>query len=211
MRISSVLILPAALAMAAQTGPRLIEKSAADYTEEARLARLEGSALVTLVVDEDGTSRDVHITRPIGLGLDDKAIESVKQWQFVPAKQDEKPVLSVIHVDVDFRLLIGRGDWHLARAAFDTPAGATRPVLIKAEYPEAERSEQSAAVTVSFLVDEQGVPADLHADKSSDPRWEDEIVRTASAWRFRPATADGHAVSVHCTLDFMRGHTTESE
>ena len=178
------------------------------------MARLEGFALVTLVVDDDATLRDVHITRPIGLGLDEKAIAAVKDWQFAPATEGEKPVQAVTRVDVNFRLLIGRDDWHLSRAAFDTAPGTDRPVLISAEYPEAQKSEDYAAVTVSFTIDEQGVPTGVHADKSSDPKWELEIVQMVTNWRFHPALSGGHgghAVRAGCTLDFARGHLTASE
>ena len=69
---SLVLILAALPVLTEPAGPRVIERTAPDYTDEARLARLQGSALVSLVVAEDATLRDVHITRPIGLGLDEK-------------------------------------------------------------------------------------------------------------------------------------------
>jgi TonB family protein len=48
--------------------------------------------------------RDVQVTRPLGMGLDEKAIEAVKEWRFQPAKKDGVPVAVRILVDVDFHL-----------------------------------------------------------------------------------------------------------
>ncbi len=42
--------------------------------------------------------------RSLGLGLDEKAIEAVRQWRFEPAKKDGTPVAVQINVEVNFRL-----------------------------------------------------------------------------------------------------------
>jgi len=199
-----------AAALVAAPVARVLERSAPEYTDEARLARLEGSVLVTVVVGENGTLRDVHVARPIGLGLDGNAVEAVKQWQFAPASEGQKPVIAVAHVDVSFRLLIGRDDWHLSRADFDSPEGVKRPVLIKADYPDAKRSGL-AAVTVSFVVDQSGVPAAIHVDKSSDAESAGEVAQFVAFWRFKPASQNGQPVPARCTFDFARGAVTASE
>jgi protein TonB len=38
------------------------------------------------------------------LGLDEKALEAVKNWRFEPALKDNKPVAVQINVEVTFRL-----------------------------------------------------------------------------------------------------------
>jgi TonB family protein len=38
------------------------------------------------------------------MGLDEKAIEAVKQWRFAPARKDGKPVPVAVDVEVNFRL-----------------------------------------------------------------------------------------------------------
>jgi len=45
------------------------------------------------------------VVRVIGLGLDEKAIEAVKQWTFKPAYKDGKPVAAAATLEVNFRLL----------------------------------------------------------------------------------------------------------
>lgn len=206
-----LLIFVALPVLTQQPGPRVLERIAPEYTDEARIARLEGSTLVTAVVDDDATLRDVHVTRPIGLGLDDNAVQAVKQWQFAPATQGERPVQAVARVEVNFRLLIGREDWHLSRVEFETPSGATRPVLLSAEYPDREKSTEASGVTVSFEVSEQGAPADIRVEKSSDDESAREVARFLSAWRFQPAMANGRPLGVHCTLVFASGPPVPSE
>src|SRR5579863_1571545 len=57
--------------------PRVSTKVEPDYSEEARHARLAGTVIVFVVVDLDGEPRDLKVLRPLGLGLDEKAIEAV--------------------------------------------------------------------------------------------------------------------------------------
>ena len=60
--------------------------------------------MLWLIVGPDGRPRDIKITRSLGLGLDEKAIEAVKQWKFEPAMKDGKAVAVQISVEVSFRL-----------------------------------------------------------------------------------------------------------
>jgi periplasmic protein TonB len=56
------------------------------------------------VVDRDGKPRDIRVLRTLGLGLDEKAMEAVKNWRFEPALKDGKPVDVQITVEVTFHL-----------------------------------------------------------------------------------------------------------
>lgn len=200
-----------ALAQQSAPQPRVIERTAAEYTDEALIARLEGSALVTLVVDDDGTLRDIHISRPIGLGLDENAVETVKQWRFMPAIDGEKPVQAVAHVEVNFRVLIGRDDWHLSRVRFEIPATASRPVIKSAPYADRKKSADAATVTASFTINEQGLPADIQVDESSGADAAREVEQFLGAWRFRPAMENGRPITARCTMTFAAGASVLSE
>jgi len=74
------------------------------YSEQARKAKIEGSCIVGLVVDEKGNPTNLHVIKGLGMGLDEKAIEAVKNWKFEPALKDGKPVPAKIAVEVDFHL-----------------------------------------------------------------------------------------------------------
>jgi TonB family protein len=75
-----------------------------EYSEEARKAKYMGTIVLYLVVDSSGTPGDVQIMRPLGLGLDEKAVNAVSSWRFRPAEKDGEPVPVAINVEVNFHL-----------------------------------------------------------------------------------------------------------
>lgn len=87
------------------TPPVVIHRVEPDYPDEARKARFQGSVLVYVEVDEQGRIRSIRVEKPAGLGLDEKAIEAVKQWRFRPATRDGRPVAVPARIDVSFHLL----------------------------------------------------------------------------------------------------------
>lgn len=84
--------------------PSLVYAATPSYSEAARKAKLEGIVLLKLVVDEDGNPQNVRVVRPLGMGLDEKAIEAVRRYRFNPALKDGVPVPVEINVEVNFRL-----------------------------------------------------------------------------------------------------------
>ena len=85
--------------------PTLITKTEPQYSEAARKARVQGTVLLSIVVDEKGAPRDISVMRSLGSGLDKQAQECVSQWRFNPAKKDGKPLAATAQVEVNFRLL----------------------------------------------------------------------------------------------------------
>ena len=85
------------------SAPSIISSSQPDYTEEARRVRKEGNVVLSLIVDTSGHARNVRVIRPLGFGLDEKAIEAVNQWRFQPSMKDGKPVNVQINIEVEFR------------------------------------------------------------------------------------------------------------
>lgn len=61
-------------------------------------------SVLELIVDTDGNPRDIRIVSPLGLGLDQRAVESVSKWRFEPARKDGQPVKVEIMIEVDFHL-----------------------------------------------------------------------------------------------------------
>jgi len=88
----------------AVTAPRLIRKIEPQYSEEARDAKLMGKVVLGVVVEEDGKIRQAKVLQGLGLGLDEKAVEAVKQWEFEPALREGKPVKVQATVEINFRL-----------------------------------------------------------------------------------------------------------
>jgi TonB family protein len=88
----------------AVSSPQLIYSPDPEYSEEARKAKLDGTCVLWLIVGKDGLPRDIKVARSLGHGLDEKAVEAVRQWRFEPARKDGKPVAAQINVLVTFRL-----------------------------------------------------------------------------------------------------------
>jgi len=86
------------------TAPRLIYQTDPEFSEEARKAKYQGNCVLGLVVDANGRPTNIHVLNSLGMGLDEKAIESVKNWKFDPGKKDGRDVAVEIAVEVDFHL-----------------------------------------------------------------------------------------------------------
>ena len=85
--------------------PSVIFKVEPEYSEEARKAKFQGTVVLFIVVDEHGNPRDLRVLRPLGLGLDQKAIEAVQKWKFKPGMKDGHAVPVQATIEVNFRLL----------------------------------------------------------------------------------------------------------
>lgn len=87
------------------SAPVLVYRVEPEYTEEARKAKYQGTVVLHAVVDADGTVRQVRVVRSLGLGLDEKALEAVKQWRFRAGQKDGRAVPVAASIEVTFRLL----------------------------------------------------------------------------------------------------------
>jgi TonB family protein len=86
------------------SAPQPVSTPDPEYTEQARVAKTQGTCILWLIVDDQGRPRDIRVVRGLGMGLDAKAIEAVKQWKFQPAMKDGRPVNVQISVEVGFKL-----------------------------------------------------------------------------------------------------------
>jgi periplasmic protein TonB len=84
--------------------PRAIYQPEPEFSEEARKAKYQGVCTLGLIVGTDGRPTNIRVLNSLGMGLDEKAIEAVKNWKFEPAMKDGHPVRVEIAVEVDFHL-----------------------------------------------------------------------------------------------------------
>lgn len=61
-----------------------------------------GTVQVTIWVDRNGNPSHVHVTRGPSMGLDEKAVQAVRQYKYKPAMKDGKPVMVELNVEVKF-------------------------------------------------------------------------------------------------------------
>jgi protein TonB len=84
--------------------PRLLREVKADYSDEARRANIEGEVELEIVVRRDGTVGEVKVMRGLRGGLNERAVQAVRQWRFAPGRMKGVPVDVVVQVGVEFRL-----------------------------------------------------------------------------------------------------------
>ena len=87
------------------TAPSVLYKVDPEYTEEARLAKYQGTVVVSAEIGTDGLAYNMRAIRGLGLGLDEKAIEAISQWKFRPGSKNGQPVPVMATIEVNFRLL----------------------------------------------------------------------------------------------------------
>jgi protein TonB len=84
------------------SAPVLQPHAEPEFSEEARKAKFSGSVQVYLIVDEQGMPTHIKVVRPVGMGLDEKAIDNVKTYRFKPAMKNGKPVRVPMWIEVSF-------------------------------------------------------------------------------------------------------------
>jgi len=85
--------------------PKCVYCPPAEYTAKARKAKVNGVVVLAVIVNADGTVRDVTVTKSLGDGLDESAANTVKKWEFKPAvDRDGNPVPVKVVVQVSFHL-----------------------------------------------------------------------------------------------------------
>ena len=74
------------------------------YTEEAKQAKIQGSVLISAVVNSEGRPEDIKVERSLDTGLDLNAVAAVSQWLFKPGTKDSQPVDIAVMIEVNFKL-----------------------------------------------------------------------------------------------------------
>jgi periplasmic protein TonB len=75
-----------------------------EFSEEARRAKYQGEVMVQIIVDAQGNVQSPRVVRPLGMGLDEKALEAVMKYKFKPGTKEGKPVPVYMTIAINFRL-----------------------------------------------------------------------------------------------------------
>jgi TonB family protein len=143
--------------------------------------------LLNIIVDEQGVPTQIRVLRPIGYGLDERAIENIKNWRFEPGLKDGKPFKVAGNVEVNFRLV---------------GASITAAEERKVEYNHAvgllkgnSSEKESALKTLQAMVQTNFAPA-MYAygqllaegkDVPPDPQKSRELIGRAAQAKYGPA------------------------
>jgi TonB family protein len=86
------------------SNPVVIYSVDPEFSDEARRQKYQGVVVISLIVDTHGNPQDIRVVRPLGMGLDEKAVEAVRQYRFKPAMRNGKPVAVEVNIEVNFQL-----------------------------------------------------------------------------------------------------------
>lgn len=75
-----------------------------EFSEQAKKAKYQGTAVLTVVVDKDGNISRIRSMRSLGMGLDAQAMKTVRTWRFLPAMRGDQPVAVEMNVEFSFNL-----------------------------------------------------------------------------------------------------------
>jgi protein TonB len=87
--------------------PRLLKDVKPEYSKEMIEAKVEGAVKAHLLIDIDGSVKEVRILNDLGFGTREQAIAAFLQWKFEPAKKNNQPVAVWIPFTIRFVLLPG--------------------------------------------------------------------------------------------------------
>ena len=104
MKSAVLLLLASSVAAQVVFAPQLIYRTEPEYTAEARQKGVEGVVKLYAEIAPDGRAHRIRVLHSLGSGLDEKAIEAVRQWRFRPGTKDGHAVTSTSSIEVRFRL-----------------------------------------------------------------------------------------------------------
>jgi len=82
--------------------PKGIHTLPAEYSYAASAAKLQGTVVLWLAIDEHGTPVEIKILQFLGLGLTERSVEALRTWKFEPARKDGQPVPVSFIVTMEF-------------------------------------------------------------------------------------------------------------
>ncbi len=107
---------------------RLITNFEPPSNDFAQNAGVAGVALYHVVVGPDGKPVEIAVGRPIGFGLDENAVASIRKAQFQPAVKEGKPVPVLLDLLVQFRI-------YSKRTGASAPSDAASATLSEPDEP----------------------------------------------------------------------------
>jgi TonB family protein len=200
--------------------PIILERATIVYPTDAAPGAIEGDCVLSMIVGEDGTASNIQVVRSHGASFDAAAIAAVRQSKFDPGTVNGKAV--PVHMFARTRFFADlRPTYPRSMVRFGAQSGfphgpmslgdltvrlgstAPRPITTaEPEYTdEARKNRIQGVVTISVLVDEEGIPIDPQIIHSLDPGLDEKAVECALKYRFRPAMRDGAPVSSRITIE----------
>lgn len=200
--------------------PIILERAAVVYPTDAAPDVIEGDCVLSMVIGEDGVATNIQVVRTHGALFDAAAIAAIRQSKFDPGTVNGKAV--PVHMFARTRFFADmRPTYPRTMVRFGPQSGLpmrpssltdlrmqsgnTAPRAISTADPEytdeARKNKIQGVVTLSVLVNEEGIPIDPQIIHSLDPGLDEKAVECALKYRFRPAMRDGAPTSARITIE----------
>lgn len=184
------------------SAPVVLHSVEAEFSDEARRAGYQGISIISLIVDAEGNPQNIRVVRALGMRLDEKAIEAIRQYKFKPGMKDgTTPVPVAITIEVAFRLYHGKKPGGPASVPIDAPRfdtvpdGVIPPILLNYVVPkyshDGRKKRISGDCVIGLAVDIEGVPQNVHVVTSLEPSLDGNAVEAVKRWRYAPAMING--------------------
>lgn len=82
--------------------PEAVFTPAPEFPDRASHENFQGVVVLNLIVDTAGKVQNIHVVRPVGMGLEEAAVATVKTWRFKPAQREGEPVAVEMNIEVAF-------------------------------------------------------------------------------------------------------------
>jgi protein TonB len=197
--------------------PKLLDSVTPEYPVHLKEQRVVGSAQIICLIDENGSVKDAAVDHAALPEFGQAALAAVRQFKYQPAVKNGQRRAIKVAIPIEFSL----GDGILAelearRTKEPLPPGLPiiaakevdiLPMLkkeIRPKTPEIlKQSRQLGQTVMGFIVDERGVPRDVHAIVTTHAECAKEALAVITQWRFSPATKDGKAVRTAIELPLV--------
>lgn len=164
------------------TPPELLFRVEPEYSEESRRARINASVQIEGVVDRAGRLQRIRVLRGAGFGLDERAVEAVRRWQFKPGVKSRSRAEVKAMFTVPFRAFPHGATAHLQ---FRLADGTTAPVLLASTVTPIESFGQIRKYHLE-------VDAEGRTESVDGPS--DGLRDRIAMWRFIPSMRGGSPV-----------------
>jgi len=84
--------------------PKVLHEQKVDYPAQAKMNGLQGTVVLRITINEEGSPAEVEIVSGPGEGLNEAAASALRGFQFSPAYLNKKPVAVTILYNYKFRI-----------------------------------------------------------------------------------------------------------
>jgi TonB family protein len=192
--------------------PSILTRVQPEYSEAARQLHVEGTVLLSMVIQPDGTAQDFRVLTSLGHGLDEKAIEAVRKWRFKPSVKDGNAVSVEARVSVAFRLGPapgGASTWTSSALSFAPEAGLAPPAVLNGTMPKPTGDASDESVVLEFTVGPNGTVSNIYVIHGAESASQ-LLTSSLATWTFRPAQKGNRTVAATGRVLFIKGQGDEA-